>query len=375
METKIDDALSFLASLGTGELVLTYAQWAYLAFLVVASFAATGAVKLFLRKTAFKLPKKKRIPLSAAQEDEFLRPVGLVTFSIVWIVGSKAMDIGDRYVELLVQSWSVVLALGLSFFSYRLTDYVFLLIENRAKKTDNTFDDILVPFLRKAAKVAVVVLGFVFTGHALAFNMANIIAGLGIGGLAFAFAAKDTIANLFGSVTVILDRPFGIGDWVVIDGKIEGIVEEVGIRSTRVRTFYDSLVTVPNGSLAGVPVDNYGQRTYRRFSTKIAVEYGTPPEKIEDFCEGIRELIRNGDTTRKDNFYVYLNDMGDSSLDILLYVFWEVPTWGEELACRHRLLSDILILGQKLGVGFAFPTRTVHLAGDVGDAAGRRPDL
>ena len=336
-------------------------RWTSLAVLLAASFLSTAAAKFLLKKTAFRIPRKRNIPLSKSQEDEFLRPVGLVIFSAVWIVGVRSLNIGEHYAELLIRSWIVVLTLGLSFLSYRFVGYAFVLIENRAKKTDNSFDDILVPFLRKAAKVSVVVLGFVFTGHALAFNMTNIIAGLGIGGLAFAFAAKETLSNLFGSVTVILDRPFGIGDWIVIDSKIEGIVEEVGIRSTKVRTFYDSVITVPNGTLVDVAVDNYGRRTYRRFSTKISIRYDTPTEKIEAFCEGIREIIRTSEKTRKDSFHVYLNDMGDSSLDILLYVFWRVPSWSEELACRHRLLSDILALGDRLGVGFAFPTRSVHL--------------
>ena len=111
--------------------------------------------------------------------------------------------------------------------------------------------------------------------------MKSIIAGLGIGGIAFALAAKDTLSNIFGSLTVLVDRPFHIGDWVVIGGETEGNVEDVGLRSTRIRTFYDSIVTVPNGQLTNVVIDNFGQRKYRRYRTNVSVEYSTPLKRLK----------------------------------------------------------------------------------------------
>ena len=177
-------------------------------------------------------------------------------------------------------------------------------------------------------------------------------------------AAKDTISNLFGSLTVLLDRPFLIGDWVVIDGKIEGIVEEVGLRSCRIRTFYNSLVTIPNGLLTNAQIDNYGMRSHRRFTTTLTVQYDTKPEKINEFCDGIKKIILNQENIYKDNFHVYFNNMSAYSLDILLYVFFTVPTWGDELQERHRLLNKILSYGNEIGVDFAFPTQTLHVNGD-----------
>lgn len=108
-------------------------------------------------------------------------------------------------------------------------------------------------------------------------------------------------------------------------------------------------------------IDNYGARTYRRFKTTIGVEYGTDPQKLEAFCEGIRQLILKQPNTRKDYFHVYFNNFGASSLEILLYLFFKVPDWSTELAERHKILINILRLGKELGIGFAFPTQTVHL--------------
>ncbi|MBT5095065.1 MAG: mechanosensitive ion channel family protein, partial [Halobacteriovoraceae bacterium] len=232
-----------------------------------------------------------------------------------------------------------------------------------ARESDNKFDDILAPLFRKTAKFFVVAIGFIFIGDSLTLDMKSIIAGLGIGGLAFALAAKDTIGNIFGSLTVLLDRPFRIGDWVHIDGTVEGMVEEVGLRSTRIRTFYDSLITLPNGRLTNAHIDNYGQRKYRRFTTKVGVQYDTSPEKLEEFCQGIRQIIKDHEFTRKDYFHVYFNGFNNSSLDILVYVFWQVPNWAKELEEKHRFLMDILKLGNKMGIDFAFPTQTIHLQG------------
>ena len=179
-------------------------------------------------------------------------------------------------------------------------------------------------------------------------------------GLAFALGAKDTISNLFGSFTVVLDKPFQIGDWVHLGGTTEGIVEEVGFRSTRIRTFYDSLITVPNNQLTNINIDNYGKRTFRRYSTKLAITYDTPPDKIEAFCQGIRNLIEGYSDTRKDYYNVYLNNLNEYSLDILVYFFWNVDNWSKENACRHRFLLDIIRLAKELKVEFAFPTRVQY---------------
>ena len=130
-------------------------------------------------------------------------------------------------------------------------------LEQKAQQTETKLDDQLVPLARRALKIFIVSIGTVFVLQNLNYDVASLIAGLGIGGLAFALAAKDTIANLFGSATIFASRPFQIGDWVVIGGSTEGVVESVGFRSTRVRTFYNSLIGIPNAKVADAVVDNY----------------------------------------------------------------------------------------------------------------------
>ncbi|MCW8848125.1 MAG: mechanosensitive ion channel family protein, partial [Sedimenticola sp.] len=243
-------------------------------------------------------------------------------------------------------------------------DIIAVYLMRRALATENKLDDALVPLIPKTLKIFITVIGFVFIADNINVDISSLLAGLGLGGLAFALAAKDMVQNLFGSVTVLMDRTFSVGDWVVV-GSVEGSVESIGFRSTRIRTFYNSVVTVPNSKFITADVDNMGERRFRRLSCKLSLTYDTPPDRIEAFCEGVRELIRRHPYMRKDYYQVYLNEFAASSLNVLLYVFWETPEWNTELRERHRFLLDILRLAKRLGVEFAFPTQTLYMRSEA----------
>jgi MscS family membrane protein len=256
--------------------------------------------------------------------------------------------------------FKVLATLSVVWAAYRFVDIIAAYFSDKAAKTDTKLDDQLVPLIRKAAKVFVVIVGVLFILQNLDVDVASLLAGLGIGGLAFALAAKDTVANLFGSIMIFSDRPFQIGDWVVAAGT-EGIVEEVGFRSTRIRTFYNSLVSVPNNKIADSVIDNYGKREFRRVYVTLNCTYDTTPEQLQAFCEGIRAIIQNNELTRKDYYEVHFRDFGASSLDVMVYFFLKVPGWSQELQERHRIFLEIMRLARRLGVEFAFPTQTLHL--------------
>ena len=274
---------------------------------------------------------------------------------------NEGIEFDDHLLRWFLRGGHIIFTSGCVFAAFYLVDYFCLFLEKRALQTESKFDDILLPLIRKSAKTLVVAVGIIAIGDSLTLDMKGLLAGMGIAGLGISLAAKDTLSNLFGSFTVILDRPFRIGDWVKINNTIEGTVETVGLRSCRIRTFHNSLITIPNGLLTNASIDNLGMRRYRRLSTNIGIQYDTPPEKIEAFCEAIRQLILNHPHTRKDNFQVYFNSMGDFSLNILLYVFFDCPDWSVELNERHRLLLDIIRIGKEMNVNFAFPTQTLHI--------------
>ncbi len=302
-----------------------------------------------------------RVPLRGRSIERFQRPLGLLAMSFVWSTAIGLLDLPFGAYKILLVAVRVVLGVSAVWALYKLVDVFAEYFASKAAKTHTRMDDLLVPLFRRALKVAVVAFGVLFVAQNLDVNVTSLLAGISIGGVAFALAAKDTVENLFGSVTVLIDRPFQIGDWVKI-GDIDGTVVELGLRSTRIRTFYNSVITVPNSTLVKATVDNLGAREYRRIKTVISVQYDTPAEKLEAFCEGIRELIRRHPYTRKDYYMVYLNQFAASSLDILLYCFVKTPDWPTELRERHRLFLDIVRLANRLGVDFAFPTQTLHVA-------------
>jgi len=359
------------ASLRGTSFILEAWQWLGLLALALVGIVLDRLVVLLAQVLTGRWLRRRVDEVDPAQLHKTLRPLGIVAMAVVWRLGLPFLWLPVNVLAILEVAVRFVLAAGVVWAAYRLVDIVSALLEARAGRTQNRFDDLLVPLVRKSLKVFIAAFGLVFVADTLDIEVSSLLAGLGLGGLAVALAAQDVVKNLFGSLMVLVDRPFSVGDWVVV-GDHEGTVEEVGFRSIRIRTFYNSLITLPNSNLISSAVDNYGARRFRRWNTKLGIAYDTPPERVEAFCEGLRELVRRHPTTRKDYFHVYLNAFGDSALEVLLYVFFETPDWGAELAARHRLGLDILRLGESLGVEFAFPTRTVWLRQA---AEAERPEL
>jgi len=247
-----------------------------------------------------------------------------------------------------------------AFIGLRIIDVIMVYVSRFTVQTESRMDDQLVPLLTRSLQSVVIVVGIIFALRLFNINVTALIAGLSIGGLALALAAQDTLKNLFGSVTIFFDKPFQIGDAITFGG-VSGTVEEVGFRSTRVRTFENSLVYVPNGKLADMTIDNVGLRVYRRFKTTVSLTYDTPPDLIEAYIEGLRAIVENHPHTRKDGFQIHLNEMSADALNILFYTFFYVPDWGAELKAKQEIILAILRLAEKLGVRFAFPTSTIHI--------------
>ena len=339
-------------------LLPTY-QWICLAAVVLLGLLADRLARLAL-DAFMKLWFRIRHGSSAPVIPGMWRPVGLFMQFLTWYVATKYIGLPTTLLTVLLIGLKYFAVIAGIWTSFHLIDLAARMAAHRAAATKSRFDDLLVPLLSKSLKLLATCIGIVVCINAFGWEVVGLLGGLGIGGMALAFASQDAISNVFGSLTVLLDRPFEVGDWIVSEG-VEGTVETVGFRSTRVRTFYDSVITVPNSRFTTSTVDNLGQRQYRRFKTLIGVQYDTTPEQLDAFCEGVRELIRRHPYTRKDYYHVYVNDFDDSSLNILLYCFFDCSDWSIELRERHRLLVDIMKLASRLRVEFAFPTRTIQM--------------
>jgi len=221
-----------------------------------------------------------------------------------------------------------------------------------------SLDSQLIRLGMRFAGIAIAI-GFLIQGsYELGFPTYSVLAGLGVGGLAVALAARDSLANLLGSMLIMIEKPFRVGHYVRVSGG-EGTVENVGFRSTRIRTPDNSLISIPNNSVVNATVENLTLRIMRRQRFLIQVTYEIPREKLEELILGIKQLIADHPMTNKSNFNVRFNDFGESSLNILVYFHIETTDYSAELESREEILLRIMDLAKELGIDFAFPTRTL----------------
>jgi MscS family membrane protein len=226
----------------------------------------------------------------------------------------------------------------------------------RASSIDSQLIRLMLRLLTIVAAIAILVIG----ADRIGLPAYSVLAGLGVGGLAVALAAQQTLANLLGSLIIMFEKPFAVGHYIKVQG-IEGTVENVGFRSTRIRTFYNSLISIPSSQLVNSTVDNMELRETRQVKTLLNLTYDTPPAKIQAFCAAVRRLLETDPDTAKDVIQVNFHDFGPHSLDILLNFFLKVPDRSTELRQRERILLAIVKLAESQGVRFAYPTRTLQI--------------
>lgn len=232
-------------------------------------------------------------------------------------------------------------------------------IQEWAKTTETALDDQLAPFASKTLKVVVLVIGVLVALQNFGVNVTALLAGLGIGGIALAFAAQDTVANVFGTVTILLDGPFKLGEHIKI-GDTEGIVEEVGFRSTSVRTFYNSLVSLPNSLVAKEKIDNMSRRNgWIRFRHILGFTYDATPEQLHKFAENLRYQLLQDPSVDRERILVNFNGYGDSSLNVLVNFHFHINADETDPGKSNQFLDLIFVIANQFGLSFAFPTRTL----------------
>ena len=287
----------------------------------------------------------------------------LLIFWFVCSVGFHLVPVEEKWQVFLYQPLKVILAYSLILLSYQILDiserFIALHLSDDRTRSDSITTHLL-PYSKKILKILVTIIaGLLFLQNS-GFNVTSLLAGLGIGGVAIALAAKETLGHFFGGLSVIMDKPFAAGDWIVC-GEMEGTVVDIGFRSTKVKTFYDSLMTIPNAVIADSVIDNLGKRTARRTRVTLDINYDTPPEKIEAFVEGIKNIIQSNAYTRKDYYQCYFSDYTSCSLQIFLNFFLKVKDWDSELLQKQNIFLEILRLAKELKVDFSFPTQTLNI--------------
>lgn len=255
--------------------------------------------------------------------------------------------------------FKVILSGNLIRVSYLAVDAFGSKIQEWAKTTESQIDDQLAPLATKTLKVLVVITGILIVLQNLGVNVTALLAGLGIGGVALAFAAQDTVANVFGTITILLDTPFKLGDRIKL-GDTEGIVEEVGFRSTRIRTFYNSLVTLPNSVVAKEKIDNLtDRRNWIRFRIILGLTYDAGAKQIKDFCSDLMASLAKDSSIDPQRVVVHLDNFADSSINVVINFHYKLDV-GQTDAARNEVYLELIRKHvEDLGLDFAFPTRTM----------------
>lgn len=313
----------------------------------------------FLARTLFKAFSDRT---SWTWDDIALEELSLPVKSLVFL-GGLGLSIDILTLEgtgaALARSWGDALrAAWIGFLAWRMLNIFSRVLEPTILATEAKLDDQLFRFLRKGLRIVVVAGSAVFILEGFGWKVTSLLAGLGIGGLAFALAAQDTLANLFGSIVLFLDRPFKVGNWVVING-VEGIVEDIGIRSTRIRTFKDTLVTIPNADVAKSSSENIHSFRKRRLYFTIELRFDTKVDTIRKAVEEIRRILTEHPMVM-DGFYVYVTGIKASGVEIMVYSFVATRDWGEWMLHCQDIYLTVLAMLEEIGAGLAFPTQTIE---------------
>ncbi|MBM4765400.1 mechanosensitive ion channel family protein [Bacillus sp. B15-48] len=252
---------------------------------------------------------------------------------------------------------SIIFLISWGFFNLASTaTYFFKKMRNHSSIE---IDEILIPFLTKAIKVIIVAISFSIIAQEFGYNISGFVTGLGIGGLAISLAAKDALGNLFGGVVIITEKPFSIGDWIMTPS-VEGTVEDITFRSTKVRTFAQALVTVPNATLANENITNWSKMGKRQISFDLKLAYDTPREKLEDVVKQIRYFLTQHDEIHPETIFVRFDHYSENGFDIFLYFFTKTTAWGEFLRIKEEINFEIIKILENEGVTIAVPARKLY---------------
>ena len=293
------------------------------------------------------------------------RPIPFLFFVIGLQFGLNTLSLTDAVDLLLGDVIEVLLTISIAYFVYSFIDIISHLLKLMASKTSTKLDDMMAPMVQKSLRVVVVVLSLVQIAQILSDKpITSILAGLGVGGLAVALAAQETIKNFFGSLVIFADKPFELDERIRV-GDFDGFVEEVGFRSTRVRTLDGHLVTIPNGELANLMVENVSKRPFIKRTLELGVTYDTSPEKIDEALEILNNILENHEG--KNAAYpprIYFKEFNNSSLDLIAIYWYHPGDYWAYMSHASSINKQILEQFNAAGIEFAFPTRTLHLEAD-----------
>jgi len=297
-------------------------------------------------------------------DDEILyvvqRPIALGMILLGFDVALSFMDFSQTFTLMVSHTVATLAIILFGWTLYRIIKLFESSNELIAKrfKTDNGIT--LAKLMLSVLKAIVLIIAGMNILSTWGINITGFVASLGLVGMAFALAAKDTASNFFGSMVIFTDQPFKVGDWIKTP-EVEGTIETIGIRSTKVRTFARALVSVPNGNMANAAILNWSEMNKRRIKMTLGLTYGTTAAQMRTILKEMRELLQNDADIHQQTIYIHFTEFQDSALGIFCYFFTKTTHWGEYMEVRERINLELMEIVERNGAAFAFPSQSLYV--------------
>lgn len=293
--------------------------------------------------------------------DALIAPIRLIVIALGAQLSAQLVLPNDSFFRGLIDGFArTLIVIAVLMGIYRMVDILLQSSRQLLAVTGFHIEDSLMPFVRVAIKLFVMAVGLVIVLQVWGFDITGLVAGIGIGGLGLTLAAQDTVANLFGFISIVGDRPFDVGDFIKTPD-VEGIVEHVGLRSTRVRQLNQALVTVPNAKLANSAILNWSRLYKRQVDFILGVTYSTDINEMSGLLERLRAALLARESVQKDSVVVYFINFGPSALEILIRCYVLIAGWADFTAERESINLEIIGIVREMGLEVAFPTQTIHV--------------
>ncbi len=339
---------------------------------LIVSFVIRRLLTLLLIRPLRRLIRRTQFDQDDKLIDSVIAPVRFIVIAVAILMAVAVLDAGDSFNTFFGNISRTLIILGILLMVYRIIDLFAHTSQRLTAISGITIEDRLLPFLRTAAKLVIIALGLVIILQEWGYDVSGLVAGLGLGGLAFSLAAQDTISNLFGFTAIVSDNPFDVGEYISADG-VEGIVEHVGLRSTRIRRLDQAVVYMPNNRLANANILNWSRLRKRRMDFTLGVTYSSTSGEIRVLLHRIRELLGSQEQVDPESVTVFFVNFGDSSLDILVRCFVLIADWTAYTAEAERLRLEILDIVADLHMDIAFPSTSLYVETLPPIYSGERP--
>jgi MscS family membrane protein len=327
--------------------------------ILMLSFLLRQVISKIIIKTLKELTTKTKTTLDDTIVEVLEEPLKLSSVVFGFFLAKEWLHIEtfDGFLSSVVKSFALFI---LFWILYRLIDNFEIFFIKFSQKFGKELSKDIENFIIKTLRLIIIVIAIMSILQEWGINVTAFVASLGLVGMAFALAAKDTAANLFGSLVIFTDRPFKIGDWIQTP-QVEGTVEEIGIRSTKVRTFAQALVSVPNANIANEAITNWSRMGKRRIKMRLGLTYATNTNQMNLILEQIRQMLKDHPQIHQDTIMIYFDEFSDSSLSLFCYFFTKTTVWAEYLQVREDVNLKIMKIVEDNKASFAFPSQSLYI--------------